>query len=470
MREKRVRSTWIVREGRRLDCGPYLSGALDARVRLERLPGVRELHCLTRGHEGGIYNGPKFARRYVSAPAHGVPFLSSSTMLRADFTHTDLLKKTHARSSRLAHLRIEEGTTLVSCSGTIGRMVYARPEMHGLWSSQDAIKIVPDPTLVRPGYLYAFLSGRFGAPLLTAGTYGAIVQHIEPQHVAQIPVPLAPDNVQEEAHRLVTEAGVMRTEASAELRSVIREIEEAAGLPPLDPRSGVASPDTALVRASVLGGRLDGLFHGNWHRAVLGPLRALPAARRTTVGELADRVFWPPMFRRIRVEDPQFGLPFFSTAALLRADPDAAYLLAERTSGFEKLRVDEKTVLVPASGQLHGIIGHVVLPCGDVVGGTVTHDAIRLVGSSETCAGYLFACLSSEYGRRQLKARACGSSIPHLDGAAVAGVVLPRIGDARMEELGRRAFAVRTARHDAIAREREARALVEHWIEEEAAA
>ena len=232
-------------------------------------------------------------------------------MLHADFAHADLLKKSDAISPRLAHLRIEEGTTLVSRSGTIGRMAYARAEMSGMWATEDAIKIVPDPALVRPGYLHAFLSGRFGLPLVIGGTYGAIVRHIEPQHVARVPVPLAPDDVQEQAHRLVTEAAARRTAASAELRAVIREIEEAAGLPPIDRRSSEASaPDTSLVRASALAGRMDGLFHSRYHRAVLEPLRALPASRRTTVGDLAERVFWPPMFKRIPVEDPRFGLPF----------------------------------------------------------------------------------------------------------------------------------------------------------------
>jgi len=467
LKQKLVPSGWLEREGRRLDCGPYLSGAMEAKVLLERLPVPRaELCRLTRGHEGGVYNGPQFARNYVSDPDHGVPFLSSSTMLHADFTHADLLKKSDATSPRLAYLRIEEGTTLVSCSGTIGRMVYARPEMSGMWSSQHAIKIVPDPALVRPGYLHAFLSGRFGLPLVTGGTFGAIVRHIEPRHVARVPVPLAPDDVQEQAHRLVTGAAAMRTAASEELRAVIREIEGAAGLPPIDRRSSEASaPDTSLVRASALAGRMDGLFHSRYHRAVLEPLRALPASRRTTVGDLAERVFWPPMFKRIQVEDPRFGLPFFGTAALMRSDPEASYLLARRTPGFENLIVDETTVLVPASGQLNGIIGHAVLPHGDVVGGTVTHDAIRLFSPNEAVAGYLFACLSSEHGRRQLKARAFGSSIPHLDESAVAGVVLPKLHAPRMKALGLRAFAVRTARHEAIGKEREARALVERWIE-----
>ena len=154
----------------------------------------------------------------------------------------------------------------------------------------------------------------------------------------------------------------------------------------------------------------------------------------------------------------------------MRADPDASYLLSRRTSGFENLFVDATTILVPASGQLNGIIGHAVLPHGDVVGGTVTHDAIRLHCPNQATAGYVFACLSSEYGRRQLKVRAFGSSIPHLNEATIEGVVVPRLDDAQMEELGRRAFAARTARHDAVYREREARALVEHWIDRQGAA
>ena len=430
---------------------------------IERLPH-KELLDLTHGYNGGVFNGPQFVRNYVADSDHGVPFLSSSTMLYADFAHVDFLKRFDATSPRLAHLRIDEGATLVSCSGTIGRMVYARQEMEGLWSSQHAIKIVPDPEHIRSGYLYAFLSGHYGRPLLTGSTYGAIVQHIEPHHAARIPVPLAPDDVQDEAHRLVTEAAEMRTAASGKLRAVIREVERAADLPPIDRRSGVESPDTSPVLASALAGRMDGLFHSGYHRAVLEPLRALPASRRTTVDELAERVFWPPMFKRIRVEDAQFGLPFFGTSALLRADPDAKYLLAKRTPGIEDLTVGETTVLVPRSGQLNGLIGHAILPYGDVLSGAVTEDAIRVFGSGPAEAGYLFACLSSEYGRRQLKVRAFGSSIPHLDESAIAGVLLPKLDDARMEELGLRAFAVRTARHDAIDLEREARALVECWI------
>ena len=466
MKEKLVPSAWLEQQGRRLDCGPYLSGAVEAKLFLKSLSVRRaELRCLTHGHEGGIYKGPLFARNFVSDPAHGVPFLSSSSALHAEFTYADLLRVQDATSARLAPLRIEEGMTLVVRSGTIGRMTYARAEMNGMWSSEHLLKVVPDPNLVRPGYLYAFLSGRFGVPLVVGETYGAIVQHIEPGHISGLPVPLAPGAIQDEAHRLVTEAAEMRTWASAELRAVVREIEEAAGLPPLDIRYASARPDTSLVKASALCGRMDGLFHSSYHQQALAPLQGLPQGRRTSVGELVSRVFWPPMFKRIPVDNPRYGVPFFGTSALMRSDPDASYLLSRRTSGFDNLFVDETTVLMPASGQLNGIIGHVVLPHGGVVGGTVTHDAIRLHCPDDVTAGYVFACLSSEYGRRQLKVRAFGSSIPHLNESAVVGVALPRLDDAQMEAFGHRAFAVRTARHGAVFKEREARALIEHWIE-----
>ena len=419
------------------------------------------------GGLAGVFYAPRFRRNYVSDPQHGVPFLSSMDILNADLTFSALLSRKEA--ARRPELLVREGWTLITRSGTVGRMAFSRSEMDGRTGSEHFIRVVPEPATIRSGYLYAYLSSRFGIPLVTGSTYGAIVQHIEPEHIADLPVPLAPAAIQDEAHRLVSEAAEMRTLASAELREVIRQIEEAAGLPPLDARHGSARPDTSLVKASALGGRMDGLFHSNYHQSALAPLLELPESQRTTVGELASRVFWPSMFKRIRVEDPRHGVPFFGTSALMRADPDASYILSPRTKGFENLIVSETIVLIPSDGQLNGIIGHPVLPIGGVVGGTVNNHAIRLFCPNEYIAGYLFASLSSEYARRQFKARACGSSIPSLDEVAVRGVVLPRLPDEEMEKLGQRAFAVRTARHEAVHKEREARSLVERWIEEQGA-
>jgi len=472
MKEKQIRvvpSAWLEKEGRRLDCGPYLSGAIEARVLLDELPATKKwLSKVTlRGIEG-IFNGPRFPRSYVNDPAQGVPFLGSTDILDADLTYLPLLSKRQV--AQRPGLLLKEGWTLITCSGTIGRMAYARSEMSGMAGSQHFMRIVPDTDEVQPGYLFAFLSSRFGVPLIVGGTYGAIIQHIEPAHISEIPVPIAPDRIQKAAHDLVTEAAELRTKASAELRAVIREIEQAAGLPVLDRRYDGGSPDIAVVKATALNGRMDGLFHSNYHRSALDPLLKLPKSRRATVDDLATRVFEPARFKRVPVDDPQYGVLFFGTSALMRADPDATYLISRRTGGINELRVNESTLLVPRSGQLVGIIGQAVLPYGDLLGGAVSEDAIRVTAPEEKTAGYLFACLSSEYGRRQLKARAFGSSIPHLDVHMIGGTIIPNLGDALIAKLGARAFAVAASRHAAVQKEREARVLVERWIEKKGGA
>ena len=116
MKEKLVPSAWLVQQGRRLDCGPYLSGAVEAKLLLRGLP-VRcsELRELTHGYEGGIFKGPMFSRNYVSNPNFGVSFLSSSGILHAEFTYADPLRWIDANSPRLAPLQLEEGDYVGKC-------------------------------------------------------------------------------------------------------------------------------------------------------------------------------------------------------------------------------------------------------------------------------------------------------------------------------------------------------------------
>jgi type I restriction enzyme S subunit len=148
----------------------------------------------------------------------------------------------------------------------------------------------------------------------------------------------------------------------------------------------------------------------------------------------------------------------------MRADPEAEQMIARRTPGIEQLLVAPTTILVPRSGQLQGLIGHAVLPHGDVIGGAVSEHGIRVECTDRETAGYLFACLCSEYGRRQLKSCAFGSSIPTLDVTRVGATLVPLLATSERRSLGNRAFDVAQARHQAVRKEREARILVEQWI------
>ena len=94
MKEKVVPSAWLEHEGRRLDCGPHLSGAMEARIRLANLRTKKEtLQSLTRYGVEGIFHAGREGRTYVLDETHGVPFLGSTDILSADLSFLPLISK-----------------------------------------------------------------------------------------------------------------------------------------------------------------------------------------------------------------------------------------------------------------------------------------------------------------------------------------------------------------------------------------
>jgi type I restriction enzyme S subunit len=463
MKAKSVPSSWLQRDGRRLDGGPYMSGALEAKVLLEQLKVKKErLADLTAGYKGGIYNGPQFKRNYVDSAEHGVPFLTGGDVLSADLRRLPYLSRRDAYSSKLNYLRLEPGMTIISCSGAIGRMAYVREDMAGVWSSQDVMKVVPDPEKIPPGYLYAYLSSKFGVPLVVGGTYGAIIQHIEPEHIADLPVPRLGAAFEAKVHELVERAAKLRSEAAQLLIDATIELEKLVQLPHLEVPASATPFGTCAVSSSALQARLDGFFHSRFHSDAL---TALARSQTTTLAEISSGIVEPLRFKRVAVDDPAFGVPFFGTSPLFWADPTPNYFVSRKMRNIEQYLVDKKCLLIPRSGQLSGIIGSVVLPYGDIVGGAVSEDAIRVYFESEQDAGFGLVALTSEYGRRQLKARAFGSSIPHLDVKHIGLVRVPDPGLEKRKRIGAKGARVAELRDEACSVERQARAMLEAKIE-----
>lgn len=462
-----VRSGWLDEGGRRLDCNPYMSGALEARETLKQIKVRKDaLNTLTVGHAGGIYNGPIFKRNYVESADHGVPFISSGTMLLADLSMLPLLRKKDAQSSRLAYLRLKTGMTMISCSGTIGRMTYVRPDMDGMWSSQDVLKVVPNPDRVPPGYLYAFLSSRFGVPLVVAGTYGAIIQHIEAHHIAELPVPRIDSALEDEVHALIVEAGDCRAAASSNLRRAQAMLREAIGHPDGLPASApVKSRLTRTVNLSEIqrSMRMEGNFYNPSAAHVEDWARSSPKC--TELGSVAD-VYDVPPFKHIYVDKGQ-GIPFFTSGELFDLDRAANKFLAKgRTVNLHKYILKRDWVLLARSGQLGGIIGRPQYADSALDSAATSDHVIRLVPKSIP-GGYLFAYLySSAIGYPLLIRCVTGHSIPALWPSQLKSLPVVLAEPEVMETISRVVVEAFENRVKATALENKARQILERAIEE----
>ena len=168
---KAVPSSWIEKQARRLDCGPYMSGAMEARELLRQLSARKDhLQELTDGGISGIINAGRITRLWVDDDQHGFPFLSSTDILQADLSNISHIAKSVARQN--SQLLIKDRWTLITRSGTIGRMAYSRSDMNGMACTEDVLRVIPDEEKVKPGYIYAYLCTKFGVPLVISGTYG----------------------------------------------------------------------------------------------------------------------------------------------------------------------------------------------------------------------------------------------------------------------------------------------------------
>lgn len=122
-----VMTSWMESNQRRLDGSPYLSGAFEAKVILDKLPKEKQFDLweVTQDGRKGIYHAGRERRAYVDAPKYGVPFLSSTDILAADLSWLPLISNKQIQANPL--FTVQEGWTLITRSGTVGRMAYVRP-------------------------------------------------------------------------------------------------------------------------------------------------------------------------------------------------------------------------------------------------------------------------------------------------------------------------------------------------------
>ncbi len=464
MKTKTVPSKWMMREGLRLDVGPYLSGALEARVRLEELTARKErLENVTTGYNGGIYNGPQFSRKWVTDPRYGVPFVGSSSMQMADLSHLPLLQKKYAKSTKLAYLELKPGMTLISCLGTIGRMVYVRPDMEGIWSSQDIMKVVPDPDKIPPGYLYAYLSSKFGVPLVISGTYGAIIQHIEPHHIADLPVPRLGEALEQEVHELVEEAARARTKARELFREADEKLHQLLNIPLATQATKDSSPPIAHVAASLLQSRADAYYYSPANTEARSAWNK-PASRRE-LQEVAS-VFIPGIFKRRYADDPAHGFPYITGADVFQLAPTSDRYLMKSVANQYQLIIRNGMILVQETGQLGGLIGRSILAGEYLDGFACTNNMVRVTPNDVSDAGYLYTLLSSEHGVRLISRESAGSSIPHIEVGRVRRIQVPWPNSAVRTSIGSPSVTATALRDRACELDVQAREILETAIEE----
>jgi type I restriction enzyme M protein len=187
-----------------------------------------EIHRL--GDLANVFNGPRFKRPYAALGVTSGPtirkYFTGTALTQLNSENVKYLDSSIASpqvKKQLDALTIYKGYILVSDSGTLGRVTYALSQHDGHVATNNLIRIVVEDIPLR-GYVYQFLQSELGQSLMLKNAYGTNQEHLEPDVIAEIPIPVPKDR------DLVEQIGNAVIESIDELERSIESGNSAKGI------------------------------------------------------------------------------------------------------------------------------------------------------------------------------------------------------------------------------------------------
>lgn len=328
----------------------------------------------------------------------------------------------------LSLIRAKKGEIFITRSGTIGNTTVVSKTIEGKAFSDDVIRITTkNPKDI--GYLYAFLKSVVGNTIVQTNNYGAVIKHIEPEHLENVPIPNPPKEIKEPIHNLIIESFSLRDESNDLIDEAHNLLIDELKLPPIDnlkPKYYGNSENTQSynVKLKDLDNRFDGSYHVPIVDSILSHLKKY-AEEVTTISDdrISEKIILPGRFKRVYVEEGQ-GAVFFGGKQLLELDPQGKKYLSlvhHKDRIKEQLQLNENMVMITCSGTIAKIM--IVPKHWDHW--TANQHIIRVVPKNEEMAGYIYAWLSTDYGYELIKRFTYGSVVDEIDDNHVSLVQIP---------------------------------------------
>jgi type I restriction enzyme S subunit len=152
----------------------------------------------------------RFTRTFVEA-THGIPYIAGKNIVQIRPRAENYLST--AQTEDLTSYRLRRGWILITCSGTIGRTCFVWKNLEESVASHDLIRVVADTGRIDQGYLYAFLSSPYGYEQMDRFKYGSVIDHVTPEQVEKVVIPLPEISKQREIGDKVRSAYEKRADA-----------------------------------------------------------------------------------------------------------------------------------------------------------------------------------------------------------------------------------------------------------------
>lgn len=421
------------------------------------------------GGEDGLvedaYVGSRFKRIYTDN-REDIPFFLPSDI--EDIYPSPSKYISNKTRVNLEELRVHKGLLLVSVSGTIGKTSLVGKKLDKQVFSHDLLR-VSFKGIYDLGYVYAYLNTETGLKLLQSNNYGAVIDHIEPEHLAKVPIPNAPEEIKRRIHESIVTSYDLRDQSNDLIDEAQHLLYEALGLSEnLDLKPKYYAPDAGFRCFSISSNELNGRFDASYHLPEIMEILSLiskQAAEVTTLGDprISKKIILPGRFKRVYV-DKGNGVPFFGGKQLLQLDPSGDKYLSIKTHRdriINELAIAENMCVVSCSGT----IGKVQIVPRHWSGWTINQHVMRVIPASKEIAGYIYIWLASPYCYFLIARNNYGAVIDEIDDKQLAEVAIPLLRDKSLQShINDLVLRANGLRYEAYLKEQEALSRMENVL------
>lgn len=413
----------VILRGKRLEASVYDIEAKQAR----QLIKSGKFPITTIGGDCGLatsYTRARFKRIWVEKS--NLPIYQPSTIVDIKPTPDGYIS--HLTKTNIEALRVKKGQVLMTCSGTIGKVSYVSETLDNKIFSHDLLRIDCKDT-VDQGYIYAYLKSKIGNKILLTNSYGAVITHIEPEHLATVPIPNASQDIKKKIHNLIVHSFELRDGSNRLIDEAMTLLVQELNLPEIDVLKNQSVTDNATVESfsvklSELTGRVDASYHIPIVKTITDHLKKY-AKKVTTLGnpDVCAEIILPGRFKRVYVEEG-YGRVFIGGKQLGELDPSNKKYLSlvhHKDRIAKQLELHENMTLITCSGT----IGKVALVGKQWENWTANQHIIRVIPANKEIAGYINVFLLSDYGHELITHYTYGSVVDEIDDNHVRQIPIP---------------------------------------------
>lgn len=402
------------------------------------------------------YHRPRFKRVWVEKSLY--PIYQPGQILDIDPVPSGYISE--ITDTDIDALRVKKGQILLTCSGTIGNTSIVTDGLDNEIFSHDLIRITckEDENI---GYLYAYLNTEIGKTILETNNYGAVISHIEPEHLDKVPIPNASISIKKRINSLVQESFELRDNSNKLMKEAISILKENLKVSDIDELNKKLFKNTNeienySVKLSETSLRFDVSFCKPIYKEMSNNIKE-NSYEIISLGDerLTSSIILAGVFKRVYVEK-QNGYPFLGGREITQLNPKVDKYLSKKhhKARYEKeLKISENTILITD----RGTIGKVAITPKHLENYAVSQNVIKVNCINDFMAGYIYAFLASDYGINLIKKETYGSVVDMIDDNNLRNIMIPILKDKeQMKVISDKVLEANKKRYEAFIKEEEA--------------